>query len=53
MKALHHWSKKNILGIKMLIFFYTEVETYVLGAQRKRLNETFLLSIQIYVLVEI
>ena len=36
----------------MLIFSFTEVETYVFGAQKKRLNEMFLLSTQICVLVE-
>ena len=35
---------KIILSVKLGIFSYTSVITYVLGAQKNRLNETVLLS---------
>ena len=33
-------------GVKLLIFAYPSVYTFVLGAQKNRLNETVLLSTQ-------
>ena len=36
--------KQKILSIKLLLFSYPSVLTYVLGAQKNRLTETVLLS---------
>ena len=41
----HRSRKAKIFGFKSLIFSYLSDETFVLGAQKNRLNETVLLSI--------
>ena len=43
----------QFLGIKLLIFSYPSVLTYVLGNQKNSLTETVLLSTHNNVLVEI
>ena len=40
----HRLRYTKIVSLKMLIFSYPSVLTYVLGAQKNRLNETVLLS---------
>ena len=48
----HPYSKTKFLSVKVKLYSYPSVRTYVLGAQKNRLIETVLLSTTTYVLVE-
>ena len=41
---MHRSSLANFFSVKLSLFSYPEIQTYVLGAQKNRLIETVLLS---------